>query len=189
MTLSQKETAQMVTLLKKMGNEVPSEVREALKGTEAGEAITIVILQDLTWPVPHKVFGPWCGASITNPFELAPLNNKCDKVLMFFRDDETVRQQWHLPGTVIIPGDTIASAQERLLANEVKTEVTPPEFVSVVEFSADKHHRGQEISLLHRCNIDENRYNGEGRFFRLDSLPSDTYPTHRKLISTLCGHM
>lgn len=188
MALSPEKTAQLVALLHEMGDEVPDEVREALKGTKAGEALTIIILTDLTFPVPPKVFDPWCGASITNPFELIPISTERDKVLMFERHDHVV-DGWHFPGTVIIPGDTIANAQQRLLTKEVKAGVSTPEFVAVVEFSAEEHRRGQEISLLHACWVDEDTYTGDGRFFPINDLPSDTYSTHLKLLETVRKRM
>lgn len=154
--------------------------------TKSEEQELCQLLQKMTWPVSHEVFNTLCGTIITNPIELAVLRqteNETD-VLMIERHDKFF-DGWHIPGTVVCPGDTEESALKRLIEKEVGATVSRPRFIDRMHFpkgtGEGENPRGQEISLLFVCEIG-GEYKGPGKFFPVGNIPETTLTSHKVLI-------
>lgn len=147
------------------------------------------LLSEKGFPVSSEIFDAWCGACVTTSIELAVLKRDeksggQPKVLMIHREDKFFHG-WHIPGTIILPGDTEESAMMRLIKKEVGARVTPPRF-------ADRSHvakgdgpyqnkRGQEVAILYTCFL-IGEYSGNGLFFLLHTPPEDTLGHHKILL-------
>ncbi|MBI4065712.1 NUDIX hydrolase, partial [Candidatus Kaiserbacteria bacterium] len=138
-------------------------------------------------PCSPAIFDAWCGAFITNPLELAVLRRGSSGVEIFLihREDKFFKG-WHMPGTVILPGNKVAEAFERLVKKEVGTPTTKAEFIMWKEFMKGdrddlaENPRGQELSLLFAVFVDGNV--PHGTFFPLDAIPDTTLGHHKQMI-------
>lgn len=146
------------------------------------------LLGKLSFPCSPEVFNALCNNLITNPYELAVLKGRLSgnpEVLMIYREDNWYKG-WHIPGTVMLPGDTEESAFRRLVTKEVGGDVTTAEFVDRMHFKAGNGYgenpRGQEISLLFTCDLVGEVYSRRGKFFPLNKIPKNTLTSHVALI-------
>jgi hypothetical protein len=156
-------------------------------GLTDGDARTLVyLLGKLKRPYREDVFQAVCGAFVTCPVECVALTRD-GKVLMTRRpeSDRVFGGLWHTPGTLLLKGDTQASALERL---EHKDELrnlphTPPQWVFSQEVmmgtGPDQCPRQQENSQVYITWVDERDYNGPGAFFPIWDLPQDMVEHHR----------
>lgn len=147
------------------------------------------LLSKKGFPVHPEIFDAWCSACITTSIELAVLKRDekggQPKVLMIHRKDKFFHG-WHIPGTIILPGDTEESAMMRLLEKEVGARVTPHRFVDRSHVAKGngpyQNKRGQEVEILFTCFlIDE--YSGNGSFFPLHTPPEETLGHHKILLA------
>src|SRR3989344_6237253 len=141
------------------------------------------------FPVPSEIFDAWCGACIVTSIELSVLRNttKHPEVLMIYRKDKFFHG-WHVPGTIILPGDTEESAMARLLQREVGVTVTPPQFVDRGHVPMGngpyENPRGQEVGNAFVCYL-IGAYAGKGSFFPLFSPPEDTLGHHKLILKKI----
>lgn len=166
------------------------------KLTPDQEEQLISLLGLLQFPCSSRVFDAWCGSTITNPFELAVLRRTAagaiEILLTPYPPKGQVRfwpdGEWHLPGTVIIPGTTIEDAFKRLIAREVGVPTSPPEFIRIREFPKGnrvrlgENPRGQEISLLHAVFVGGVE-SPHGKFFPIDAVPNTTLGHHKVMLN------
>jgi ADP-ribose pyrophosphatase YjhB (NUDIX family) len=141
------------------------------------------------FPTPREVpeaFRSYCTALITNPIELAVMNRQ-DELLLVHRQDEFY-EGWHIPGSLLCPGETEEQVLERIITREVKLSVSIPVFVNRLHFrmgsGPGENPRGQELSLLFCCQTAATEA-VEGEFFSLDHLPPNVLTSHQTLIREL----
>jgi ADP-ribose pyrophosphatase YjhB (NUDIX family) len=147
------------------------------------------LLSRVTWPVKQPVFRGLVGATVSTPIELCVFREQ--SVLMFYRKDEEYNG-YHIPGTVLRDNEDVPTALNRLIVSEVVGgnvgKVRQVGWMEVKkgtgEFDNPTRH---EISLLHYAYI-LGEYKGSGEFFPVNSLPSNTLPHHRQLISTIWSY-
>jgi len=144
----------------------------------------IDILQEKGFPVDKKIFDAWCSTCITVPIELSVLrvtNKKKLEVLMIHREDKFFHG-WHIPGTVMLPGDTEACALARLRDKHVLADTSEPVFVDRLHVPVNQENkRGQMAELLFVSFI-QGKHSGVGKFFPLHTPPNDTLAHHKKLL-------
>lgn len=161
-------------------------------GLSEQEAMTLVtILGKLKRPYREEVFQAIVSAFIMCPVELVALT-RSGRVLMQRRpaSDPHFANLWHTTGTVMLKGDTIESALmriiERELANVPHESPIPRGYVEVPHGGdASSCPRGQELALVFTCIVDEETYKrsgGEGEFFALDQIPTDTVKHHKAIL-------
>lgn len=147
-----------------------------------GYLVAAVKPKDLEHPLSEEAFLAYCHNCITNAIELAVLksiNNKWH-ILLIYRHDQFYKG-WHMPGSIILPGETIDITIKRLRAEEVKQDFTRPVFVKLAENTDE---RGQSIGLVHACLL-KGDYKGEGKMYSLDNIPADTLSYHQRLIKII----
>lgn len=153
------------------------------------EAASIIraftLLSEKGFPVNTEIFDAWCGACVTVPIELAVLrvsNADNPEVLLTYREDK-FHHGWHIPGTILLPGDTEKSALDRLAEREIGARVVKTVFVDRIHRSVKESPRGQETSLLFVSFLkDASSYSETGRFFPLREPPIDVLAVHKKLL-------
>ena len=136
------------------------------------------------FPVPPEIFDAWCGACITTPTELAVLRRSEKReplVLMIHRKDKFFHG-WHIPGTIMLPGDTEEGALARLVEKEVGSPLPPPMFVDRVHAPKGTP-RGQAAALLFVTFFPDGTPVEDRSFFPLFAPPEDTLPHHKKLLA------
>ncbi|OGZ15172.1 MAG: hypothetical protein A3J08_02850 [Candidatus Lloydbacteria bacterium RIFCSPLOWO2_02_FULL_51_11] len=145
------------------------------------------ILGEKGFPVPPQVFDAWCGACITVPIELAVLRKASDgtpEVLMIHRDDKFFLG-WHIPGSILLPGETEEIVFRRLARKEVIGRISPPQFIDRMHtMKGNENSRGQEVSLLFACFF-ENQQSPVGQFFPLHNPPEDTIGEHKPFLKRI----
>ena len=87
----------------------------ALNESETLELVRL--LGKLEWPVGKKVFHALMRCVVSVPLELVVFGEG-GHVLLIDRKDEEFNG-WHMPGTVMRDSDSVSSALERLLQNEL----------------------------------------------------------------------
>lgn len=158
-----------------------------LTSNEAAELVRL--LNKMTWPVPRNVFNALCENLIMSAIELAVIRRKKlgFELLMFYREDEYFKG-WHMPGTIMQPGETELSALKRLIASEIKQKVSKPEAVGRMNFlkgsGPGQYKRGQVYATFFTASFHGN-YTGDGTFFPLNKIPKDTLSGHKMMIKKI----
>jgi len=153
--------------------------------TEQEEKVLIGLLAKMERPYSEKLFQAICAHTLTGSVEVAPVS-RSGKVLMFRRrpTDPFFPRQWHIPGTVQFPGDTVNDALTRIIEKEELRDIrhSDPQFVNYYEVrkgsGVGENPRGQERSLVFTVSVNE-RDPGTGTFFPLADLPTDAISHHK----------
>lgn len=140
--------------------------------------------------LPSELFHWWVANLPNSPVELAILRqqDKGYEILLARRlpdDKEFPGEPWHLPGSVILPGQTIEQKLQAILNREVASAtVTTPQFVTIYQHVVPGSYRQHEICLLHACLL-QGEWNEamsaktRARFFPLNQIPENTIAIHQ----------
>ena len=129
-------------------------------------------------PLGTELFNAVARVSINVAIEAMAIKKEAGKFKIFMLQrglEETFPGQWHFPGTILRPGDSIDEAFLRLEKNEFKTKVIDKRFVS---FFNNPHglveERGHFLHLIYLCHIDR-----DGSWFDIDDLPENMVRCHK----------
>lgn len=150
-------------------------------------------LRENGWPIPPEAFHAVCETFITNPVELA-LTREGEhgaEIFLTHRSDEYFTG-WHIPGTVLRPGENAEQALKRLIEHEIGAVVSAPALVRAYDRMKGSGEgecpRGQEVARVYHARFTERhtvKENDAARFFLLDGDMSEVIPLHRPLIQFL----
>lgn len=145
------------------------------------------LLEKAEWPLSRETFFAFCAMNIVASLDLALIRrrNASVEVLLTLRpsDDPFFGDLWHIPGGVIMPGETALSTMEkRVMQSEVGVNLLrAPEFLMARDIlmgppSLNTSPRGQEAFrlfqyVLQECDA-EIEVSETKRFFRLDEIPA-----------------
>ena len=87
--------------------------------------------------------------------------------------------QWHVPGSIMRPGETYEVVFDRLSKKEFGGTISSWKFVTIVNNTHEE--RGHFLSLVHLCHLKE-RKNSKGRWFPVSRIPKNTLLCHRRKI-------
>src|SRR3990167_8787178 len=88
-----------------------------------GEVQQLVrLLGKLKWPVPYPVFLAICKSIPIIAIDLAVMPDP-NHVLLTYRDDDFYKG-WHIPGSILRYGDSIAKAHQRVASDELGLSVS-----------------------------------------------------------------
>ena len=146
----------------------------------------IALLAKVQWPVSPVLFEAWYHAGVMVAVELAVLNEH--KELLLIRRKDRWYDGWHLPGTIMRPGDSVLSALKRLEKEEVGDVIVRPKFAAYTEYSKKENPRGQCVALLHTCTMQNSAQPRHGKFFPLKQARKILIPIHLKLLKLLRIH-
>lgn len=154
--------------------------------TEQEEKTLIGLLAKMERPYPEKLFQAICAYTLTGSVEVVPVT-RSGKVLMFRRPptDPFFANQWHTPGTVQLPGDTVHDALGRIVGKEELGDIrhSAPEFLHYYEVKkgsrVGENPRGQERSLAFTVTVNE-KDPGTGTFFPIENPTADTISHHKE---------
>jgi hypothetical protein len=142
------------------------------------------------------IFDAWISKTVSTAIELAVLDGD-DKIFLAPRGltDPIWPGQYHMPGTVILPGGTFDASMSRLLTGEVGKLrlLSIPKFVTFFFFpmgsGPNECPRGAETGLLHIVRAgDHDDYEGSGNFYARDELPENIISFHRPMIAHAFGY-
>lgn len=147
-------------------------------------------------PLPKVAFYPLVRLMPTCPVELAVLD-MCERIFLVYRDDGEFRG-WHMPGSVILRGESQERKLQDLIAKEIEpvglTVNAPPVFVGVAETlegpddqseeTEGRNPRGYAEALLFACRV-RMAPPIYGRFFHLDDIPQATLGHHRRMMKMI----
>lgn len=148
------------------------------------------LLAKIDWeskrPFSVETFHAWCAASITTPVELFVLRRRQVKweLLLLRRDDNDpfFAGEWHVPGTIMLKGESPDTALRRLRDREVGETVTEPVLLETVDIPMGTGHgdnpRGQEVTRLYLSYWNGKGKPRHGKFFPLGRLPYNMVGHH-----------
>lgn len=164
-------------------NTMAKETRSRYPLSPAEMARLVKLWDRVRWPAPEELFQAHCRNEIAVAVELAVVRRHAGawQVLLIHRHDKFFRG-WHMPGSLLLPGEKMREVFRRLSTREVHGRTTAPKFVTIFEFHS---RRGYELSLLHTARLIGSRRGGEGQFFSLGKLPVNTLSHHRTMLAAL----
>lgn len=161
--------------------------------TEEESAQLAALLAKMTWPVSLEVFYTLCAKTITVGVDLALIRTSgpMPEVLLTQRppDDPFFPGLWHLPGGLVIPGQTgLSTIAKRALKADADIQLSvEPECVMVRDIlmgppGLHTSPRGQEIYRLYHYAMQEGdptvAENETRRFYPLNQMP-DQFILHQ----------
>lgn len=90
-------------------------------------------------------------------------------------DDSAYPGQWHIPGSVMRPGEEIDDVFSRLEKSEIGIKITSKKFA--FHFNNPKESRGHFFSLVYLCELSDG--DGRGKWFPIDQLPENIVEHHK----------
>lgn len=98
------------------------------------------------------------------------------------QDDIAYPGQWHCPGSVLWPGETVEDVFERLRMGEFGGNPLSPRFVANVNNPSEA--RGHFFSVVYLCDLKQKwgLIGSKGKWFPVDKIPENTVKGHRKRI-------
>lgn len=149
------------------------------------------LMRRVTFPVPQEVFLAWEGSFYNCASELAVVTYD-RQVLLIQRpdDDPFYAGQWHLPGSIILPGSNRLDTLKKVIANELGIAIGTPEYLDFFEFSKTERPRGQGFCFLHRVFVWHEQANllsqkPKSRFFSIDDLPKGVIKHHIPMVEAV----
>jgi|SRR3989344_153494 len=166
--------------------------------TKTEETTLITLLEKLTPPYPPEIFHAICQSFVTVAIELAVIRTRRNvKEIFLIERHDADFNGWHLPGSVILPSETVEDKVANLISSEVGDIVNTATFIRWFEFmkgeGANECARGQEFGLLYTLHISETVEIGKeiknGIFVSLKETPSNIWqnilPHHKTIIEFL----
>jgi hypothetical protein len=168
--------------------------------TEAEQDELARLLAKLTWPVPEKTFRAICENLIMTAVELAVLRGSKSnpEVFMVFRDDSYWPEgQWHMPGTILLPGKVLGTAMPGLIEREVGRIINEPHFVGCYDLPKGggygQSRRGQVVSRLYAVWVNNEsrvRQDERNKFFPLNNMSHlSILSEHLYMLNKLRAHV
>ena len=143
------------------------------------ELLKLLEQVDPTKPYGTKLFNALCRLTVNVAIEAVCIRETFDtlraktwtEVYLVQRslDDTAYRGQWHCPGSVMRPGESVEDIMNRLSQKEFGTKLTSCKFVA--NFNYPQEERGHSFSLIYLCQL-EVREKMQGKWF---SLPWDIH--------------
>ena len=159
--------------------------------TPEEQEIAASLLSKATFPLSRDLFNAWCGSFVVPCVEIALLRNgeKGREIFLIYRHDEFFKG-WHIPGSVIQPGQTIAVMLKKVADNELQHAQLRPQFLSWFEHmkgnAPNESARGHVISLVFVSEVPESLIESEiEKFFPLTDVPGDLLPEHISVIEKI----
>ncbi len=172
--------------------------------TQSESEQLVGLIDKLEWPVPPNVFFALASKTILPSVDLALVRRgfwlKRPKILLTRRpaSDPYFAGLWHIPGGIIIPGETaLSTIEKRVLKPDVGITLSrEPEFVMGRDIlmgppGSNTSPRGQEAYRLFQyvlryrdpaVPVDETK-----KFYRLDEIPDAFVEHQRPSIEKLCA--
>lgn len=157
------------------------------------------LLNKIEWPVSADLFDAICGNMSINPVDLAILKKSTDgfKIFLIYRKDNFF-DGWHIPGSVILPGRTIAM----VLKDIIEREINIPEkgfdfkFITFHQFMKGSNlgqcPRGQETELLYALFLEEDvriETDEFRKFFPIEKPPENALSHHKTLLLSIRNYL
>jgi hypothetical protein len=149
------------------------------------------LMGKIKFPVSKEIFDAWCSNFTINTVELAVIRiNKSGvkEIFLTYRQDQFF-DGWHIPGSVVLPTETVESKLKKLINKEfADMVVSEPKFFCWFErvVGRDKELRGQEMGLLFCADfLDRFVESEKEKFFSFDTIPSNLIEEHKVLIESL----
>jgi len=147
---------------------------------EQAAAALDLVPQDV--PMGTRMFNAFCRLGVSPCVEAVVLrrNSGAIEVLMTQRSmNETAYPgEWHCPGTMFRPMESVDDAFARLEKKELGLEITMHCFCGIVNHTQEV--RGHCLSLVFVCSIEGAPE--KGQWFNVDRLPKETVSHHREPI-------
>jgi len=153
------------------------------------------LMKKVEFPVPKEIFDVWCSNFTINTVELGVIrtNESGEKEIFLTYRKDAFFDGWHIPGSVILPGETVEDKIEKLIKSEFKEmNISKPSFFSWFErvIGRDEGLRGQEMGLFFIADFFEgfNELESE-KFFSFESIPYNLIEEHKILIDQLKSYV
>lgn len=99
---------------------------------------------------------------------------------------------WHFPGGTLQFGESLDSCAKRVAKEELSIEITPKNFVGIIEYPFEKFDKGfgQPITLVLDCSPNSldivlDWQATEWKFFSKKEVPKDTIPVVKEFLKNL----
>lgn len=150
-------------------------------------------LREHGWPIPQDAFYALCESFITAPVELALMRDGEgeDELFLTHREDAYFKG-WHLPGSIMRPGERAEDALARMVKDEVGDVGDAPvlfrTYDRMMGSGEGASPRGQEVARVFRARLgikDSIREHEGARFVPLSEAEAMVIPLHKPLIRHL----
>ncbi len=144
---------------------------------------------------PQAIFLAWEGTFYNKAVELAVLRTgqTGDEILLTRRlsTDPFYPGQWHMPGSVVIPGNNTERTLVGLMERELGSRVGFPTFVHEFEFLRYERPRGQGFCNLYKVMVGyrASKSISHGTFFPINHLPEPMVEHHITMINKIKEHL
>jgi hypothetical protein len=160
--------------------------------SEKETKVLVSLLRKLEWPIDPRVFLVLANKVITASIELAILD-KTDRVLMHYRKDVEFNGYHMPGTVIRDNDENVPAAVRRLIATELrgtKMKISVPMCIGWAETQKGTgpymNPYRHEIGLIHLARV---QGAGIGEFFQLDALPPNTLPHHIKLVALVAAYI
>jgi ADP-ribose pyrophosphatase YjhB (NUDIX family) len=159
-----------------------------MKLNQEEENKLIYLLKKVSFPMSKNLFYAWSENLTTVAIEVALLR-KNGEIFLTYRDDKYFKG-WHIPGSIMIPGDTVNDVLSRVMKNEINMPFSTPTFFNWFERTKGVNtQRGQNLALVFivvaEGNIEEN---GVRKFFPTNNPPKDLILSPIPILEKLNEH-
>lgn len=159
--------------------------------TKKEEQQLVALMEKVEFPLSEDVFLAWASNFTTSAVELIACKGEGadTKVFLTYREDVYFKG-WHIPGTVLLPGESVENALARIEAKELFAEVKDQTFFSWFERKKGTGYgqspRGQELVLVFK-GVASNKIQetDTAKFFLLSQLPPDLLSEHDPVFKKL----
>lgn len=136
---------------------------------------------DPSKPMGTELFNAVARISVSVAIEAIVLrknkkNNKIEVFLTKRLKNQAYSKMWHMPGTILRPGETEKKAFLRLSKEEFKAPVKPIKLIEM--FNNTKAERGHALHLLYLCKVENS---SKENWFSITNLPLPIVECHRDI--------
>jgi len=147
-------------------------------------AIMVLGLLDPKKPMGTELFDAIAQVTVTVAYETICFKEVDGELYVYLvqRDqtDTAYPGQWHVPGSVLRPGETQADVMARLSKKEYGAQITDYYFIS--NFNSIGEERGHFFTPYGIVKLESEPTNPAGKWFFIKDLPENTVLGHREAI-------
>jgi len=153
--------------------------------TDKREVAAAALREVPSGPLGPELFDAIARHSVSNAFEAAALRRgKHGRLEIYLRqraqNDTAYPGQWHIPGSILRPGEKWADVMTRLSRGEFMAEIGNRRFVGHVPTNEA---RGSFISFVYL--VDVGQETDEAKWFPVDNMPEPLVDIHEQMFIPL----
>lgn len=147
-------------------------------------AIMVLGLLEPRKPMGTELFDAIARVTVTVAYEAVAIIEKESGMYVYLvlrnEDDTAYPNQFHVPGSVLRPGESEADVMARLSEKEYDAKITDYHFIS--NYNGIGEDRGHFFTPIGLVTLESEPKNPSGMWFPIDDLPETTVKHHRDVV-------